>query len=115
MKKFSKLLDLVKVLSSESVKGIPEWKNWRLEKCFPRKLLADTPDLELFSRRLDWLTDVYKGSNRLVVSLVDSEANESQVVAIVQKSGMPLIMDSPEKAIFNLTKESLGKCAGGTG
>ena len=43
VKKFSKLLDLGKVLSSESVRGIPEWKNWRLEKCLPRELLARPP------------------------------------------------------------------------
>ena len=114
-KKFSKVLDSGKVLSSESVRGIPEWKNWRLEKCLPRELLSGPPALELFSRRLDWVMGEYKGSNPLVVSLVDSEANESHVVAIVQKYGMRLVMDSVEKSSSNLTNESLGWCAGGTG
>ena len=114
-KKFSKLRDLGPILESESVRNIPQWRNWRLEKCLPRELLAGPSALELFSSRLDWLMDVYKGSSALMVSLVDSEANESHVVAIVERSGMRLIMDSVEKSSLKLTKESLGWCAGGTG
>ena len=114
-KKFSKLMDLKPILESESVRSIPEWKNWGLVKCLPRELLAGPPALELFSRRLDWVMDVYKGTNPLVVSLVDSEANESHVVAIVQQSGMRLVIDSVEMASLKLTKEALGWCAGGTG
>ena len=59
--------------------------------------------------------DEYKGSNPLVVSLVDSEANESQVVAIIDRLDMSLTMDSVEKVSLKLTKESLGWCAGGIG
>ena len=114
-KKFSKLLDLGKVLSSEPVRGIPEWKDWRLEKCLPRELLAGPLALELFSRRLDWLMDEYRGADQLVVSLVDSEANESHVVTIVQKSGVRLVVGSVEKSSLKLPKESLGWCAEGTG
>ena len=59
--------------------------------------------------------DEYKGANPLVVSVVDSEANKSHVVTIVQKSGMGLVVDSVEKSSLKLTGESLGWCAGGTG
>lgn len=80
------------------MRGIPEWKNWGLVKCLPRELLAEPPTLEFFGRRLDWVIDVCKGTNPLVLSLVDSEANESHVVAIIKKSGMRLVVDSVEKA-----------------
>ena len=44
----------------------------------------------------------FKGSNQLVLSLVDSEANESHVLAIVQKSDVRLVMDSVEKSSLML-------------
>lgn len=56
-----------------------------------------------------------KGPNALVVSLVGEYTNESHVAAIVERDGTRLIMDSAEKLSLNLTSESLGWSAGGTG
>ena len=42
-KKFNQLLELGQILSSEPVRGIPEWKNWRLERFLSRELFACPP------------------------------------------------------------------------
>ena len=67
-RKFSKLLELRLVLESGSVQGTLEWINWRWEKCLHRELPAVPPSLELFSRGLDFVIDVCKAPNPLVVS-----------------------------------------------